>query len=312
MNTEHRDTETARQRLSIVIGVHNAESVIAECLDALERQPGRNDTEIIVADSSTDRTPEIVRQKFPSVHLLHSDAPLTLPQLRGKGIAASHGEIVAIIDPYSIVDDGWILETLKAHDTHPHVVLGGSVDLHEACRDSLAAWAIYINEYGLFMPPVPYGETWILPGSNIAYKRRALFDEQGNPRFAAFWKTFANRDLEAKGQALLLVPGMGVRLWKPIPFLDFLRTRIDHGRCFGGKRVSSSALGERLVRAASCPLVPFILLYRWGRAYVAKRRRLDMFVLTLPHQLLLFGTWAIGEFVGYLRGPGRSCSRLFY
>lgn len=298
-------------RLSVVIGVHNAESVIAECLGALERQHGREHAEIIVADSSTDHTASIVQQ-FPSVRLLHVNAPLTVPELRAKGIAAARGEIIAIIDPYSIVDDAWIGETLEAHDTHPHVVLGGAVDLHEACRGSLRAWAMYINEYGMFMPPVRYGETSILPGSNITYKRQVLFDEQNRPRFEVFWKTFANEDLRAGGQPLLLVPRMSVRLRKPVPFLDFLRTRVDHGRCYGGMRVRSRPLRERLVRAATCPLIPFVLVTRWGRLYVAKRRRLDMFVLTLPLQLLLFGTWALGELVGYLRGPGRSCSRLFY
>jgi glycosyltransferase involved in cell wall biosynthesis len=302
----------AEIRLSIVIGVHDAEAVIAECLAALDQQPGRELAEIIVADSSTDRTPAIVRERFPSVRLLHVDEPLALPQLRGRGIAAARGEIVAIIDAYSIVDPGWIEETLKAHDAHAHTAIGGSVDLHQALRTSLGAWTIYINEYGMFMPPVPHGETWILPGSNIAYKRRALFDDRDEPRFDVFWKTFANWDLEASGQPLLLVPTMGVRLHKPIPFFDYLRTRIDHGRCFGGMRVASRPLGERLMRAASCPLIPFVLLYRWGRAYVAKGRRLDMFVLTLPLQLVLFATWAAGECVGYLRGPGRSCSRLFY
>lgn len=301
-----------RPRLSVVVGVHNAQSVIAECLTALERQAGRGLAEIIVADSSTDETPRIVREQFPSVRLLHFDAPLTLPELRGKGIAVARGDVVAIIDPYSMVNEGWVLETLKAHDTHPHSVVGGSVDLHQACRQSLSAWTLYINEYGMFMPPVAYGETWILPGSNIAYKRSALFDDADRPRFEAFWKTFANWDLEAAGKPLLLVPNMAVRLRKPIPLLDYLRTRVDHGRCFAGMRVASSPLHVRLARAASCPLVPFVLLYRWGRTYVAKGHRVDVFVLTLPLQLLLFACWAVGEFVGYLRGPGRSCARLFY
>lgn len=302
----------SRPRLSVVIGVHNAAAVIGECLAALERQQGRDDAEIIVADSSTDDTPGIVGRQFPGVRLLHSEAPLSLPQLRGRGIAAAAGRIIAVIDPYSIVNEGWIRETLKAHETHPHVVIGGSVDLHEACRRSVGAWALYLNEYGMFMPPVPYGETWILPGSNIAYKRTALFDARDQPRFTEFWKTFANWDLESAGQPLLLVPAMGVRLRKPIPFFDFLRTRIDHGRCFGGMRVASRPVGERLIRAASCVLVPLVLQYRWSRAYLRKRRRLGVFLLTLPLQLLLFGAWAVGECIGYLFGPGPACRRLFY
>lgn len=302
----------SRPRLSVVIGVHDAASVIAECLEALERQEGRELAEIIVADSSTDATPRIVRERFPRVTLIHVDEPLGLPQLRGKAIAAAAGDIIAIIDPYSIVDAGWMRATIEAHETNRHAVVGGSVDLHEACRRSLAQWTLYINEYGMFMPPIPSGENWILPGSNIAYKRAALFDASNRPRFAVFWKTFANWELEASGEPLLLVPAMRVRLRKPVPLFDYLRTRIDHGRCFGGMRVASQPTGVRLARAATCPLIPFVLLYRWGRAYVVKGHRLDIFILTLPLQLLLFGSWAVGECIGYLRGPGRSCGRLFY
>lgn len=302
----------SRPSLSVVIGVHNAQSVIAECLSALELQVERLDAEIIVSDSSSDRTPDIVREQFPGVRLLHSDRPLSLPQMRGRGIAAARGEVIAIIDAYSIVAHDWMRETVKAHRSHPHAVIGGAVDLHQACRSSLVAWSIYLNEYGMFMPPVPYGETWILPGSNIAYKRAALYDGQDKPRFDEFWKTFANWDLESGGQPLLLVPGMRVNLRKPIPFADFLRTRLDHGRCFGGMRVASSGTVERMARAASCVLVPIVLQYRWSRAYLRKRRQVGVFVLTLPLQLLLFAAWAAGECIGYLRGPGAACARLTY
>ena len=300
-----------RPPLSVVIGVHDAESVIAECLGALQPQAIAAGAEIIVADSSTDRTPQIVAREFPEARLLHFDQPLTLPELRGRGIAAAKGDVVAIIDAYSIVGEAWVRETLRAHADHVHPVIGGSVDLHEACRGSLLAWAVYLNEYGMFMPPVPYGEFWILPGSNIAYKRGALFDGRG-PRFTVFWKTFANESLESSGAGLLLVPGMAVRLRKPIPFGDFLRTRLDHGRCYGGMRTADATTAVRAARAASCVLVPFVLQYRWTRAYLAKRRHVGVFMVTLPLQLLLFGAWAAGECVGYVLGQGRSCARLFY
>lgn len=302
----------SRPRLSVVIGVHNAESVIADCLSALQSQIDPPDAEVIVSDSSTDGTVDIVRERFPGVRLLHSDQPLSLPQMRGRGIATAKGDVIAIIDAYSIVERDWMRQTVDTHHTHSHAVIGGSVDLHASCRSSLTAWAIYLNEYGMFMPPVPDGETWILPGSNIAYKRAALYDEHDRPRFGDFWKTFANWDLESSGQPLLLASGMRVSLRKPIPFSDFLRTRIDHGRCFGGMRVASSGAAERLARAASCVVVPFVLQLRWTRAYVRKRRQLGIFLLTLPLQLLLFAAWAAGELVGYLRGPGAACGRLTY
>jgi glycosyltransferase involved in cell wall biosynthesis len=299
-----------RPRLSVVIAAHDAAAAIGECLGALARQVDAPPLEIIVADSSTDDTPGIVSRGFPGVRLMHFDEPLTVPELRGRGIAAATGETIAILDPYSVADDRWAAEVAAAHAERPHLAIGGAVDLHRDCR-GLLDWALYINEYGMFMPPVPRGETWILPGSNIAYKRRALFDGS-EPRFSVFWKTFTNWELEGTGHGLWLEPRMLVHLRKPIPFTDYLRTRRLHGRCFAGMRVEARPWLERWGRAATCPVVPFVLLYRWGRSYVAKRRELSKFVLTLPLQVVLFGYWAVGEFQGYLRGPGGSCRQLFY
>ncbi|MCC6500704.1 MAG: glycosyltransferase [Anaerolineales bacterium] len=303
------DSKTCR--LSVVIATHNAEQVIETCLTALASQIDPRVDELIVADSSADATPQIVRRTMPAIQLIHFDEPLPISQLRGRGIAASHGEIIAILDPYSIVRSGWVDELLKAHRERPNPVIGGTVDLYEENRQSLLVWAQYINEYGMFMSPVPEGEIEILPGSNISYKRHLLFDGQ-TPRHSDFWKTFINHDAEASGSALWLKPSIHVDLWKPIPFFDFLYSRRDHGRCFAGMRSARTSKFERFLRAATAPLLPFVFLHRWGKRYWARQRRRREFLLTLPLQFLLFGHWALGEFIGYCFGPSRSCQKLFY
>lgn len=298
-------------RLSIVIAAHNAEQVIASCLAALKREIDSQQDEIIVVDSSSDGTPGIVTASNPTGRLIHFDEPLTTPQLRGRGIAASKGEIIAILDPYSIVSAGWAQEVVRAHRERPNVAIGGAVDLYNEEGCGLLDWALYINEYGMFMSPVPEGAIEILPGSNISYKRHALFDGAA-PRFSEFWKTFVNKDTEYAGSALWLAPAVRVSLWKPIPFFEFLRSRFDHGRCFAGMRSQQTSIVERFVRAITAPLLPFVFLQRWGKRYWSRKRRRKEFLLTLPLQFLLFGNWAWGEFVGYCFGPGRSCKKLFY
>ena len=151
----------------------------------------------------------------------------------------------------------------------------------------------------------------ILPGSNISYKREVLFDGD-KPKHAEFWKAFANWDVERAGWSLWQAPSVIVQLHKPIPFWDFFSTRFDHGRCFAGMRVAGATGGERLLRALTTPFLPALLLWRWGRLYWIKRRYRSKFLLTLPLQLILFSNWAWGEFIGYWRGPGQSCQRLFY
>jgi len=303
--------EVSQPRVSVVIAARNAARVIARCLSALHAQACPDGVEAIVADCSEDGTGTIVRTQFPGVRLLTFGPPMNLAQLRGRGIAVARGDIIAILDPYSIVDEQWLPELLKVHAERPNLIVGGAVELFRAEAQDLLAWATYINEYGMFMLPMTAGAMEILPGSNISYKRVALFDGE-MPRYGDFWKTFVNWKAERDHSPMWLAPSVVVRLHKPIPFGDFLHTRFDHGRCFAAMRVADARPVERLLRALTTPLLPIVFLWRTGRRYWAKRRYRAKLVLTVPLQLLLFGHWALGEFVGYWRGPGESCRRLSY
>lgn len=296
---------------SIVLAARDAAGSIRRCLEAVTRQPGPGGVEVIVASCSTDETDAIVRREFPSVRLLHFDEPLTVPELRARAIAESRGRIVIVIDPFSIPADDWLAGLLEAHATRPEPVIGGPVDLADADRRNLLEWAIYINEYGMFLPPMASGTTEILPGSNIAYKRQALFDGDRPRHPLSFWKTFVNQAVAGDGgSGLYLTASAVVALDKPIPFRDFLRSRYDHGRCFAGMRAGRTV--ERALRALTTPVLPVVFLWRWGRRYWPRARYRRMLVATLPLQLLLFANWARGEFMGYVFGPGTSCRKLFY
>lgn len=295
--------------LSVVIASHNAEAVIETCLSALDLQRREHHAEVVVADSSTDATPEIITERFPWVRLLHFDGPVSVPHLRGRGIAASLGAVIAILDPFSVAAPDWARNVLAAHARDPHLAIGGAVGLHRPESRSLGAWTVYFNEYALFMPPLRGGASWIVPGSNVSYKRSALFDGTA-PRYPVFWKTFVNWEIERAGSPLWLADDVLVELNKPIPFGSFLATRYHHARCFAGMRGGNGPM--RIVRAVSSPVVPLLLAWRWTRGFWPKRRHRLRFLLTLPGQLALFTVWSLGEAWGYLRGPGRCCEQLYY
>lgn len=296
--------------VSVVIAAHNAGRVIEDCLAALLAQAQPQVAEVIVVAYAVDGSTQRAQARFPEVRWVRLDTPATLAQMRGRGIALAQGAIIAILDPYAIVAANWLAELRRAHGEHPNWVIGGAVDLEGAATRTLAEWALYLYEYGLFMPPVTCGATEILPGCNLSYKRAALF-EGDRPKYPEFWKTFANWEAEHHS-ALWLAPSVVVYLNKPIPFGEFLASRLAHGRCFAGMRTASAGWGERLARGVTTPLLPWLFLWRWGRVIWAKRRDRTRWLATLPLQLLLFGSWALGEMVGYLRGAGTSCRRLYY
>lgn len=308
---EATKARTASLRVSVVIGVHNAVDVIGDCLQSLRAQRCSAIHEVIVADSSTDGTDRVVGERFPEVTLLRGNESDTLPESRARAIARASGDVIAILDPYSIADPCWSEAVRREHQTRPNLIIGGAVDLHEAHRQGLLAWARYINEYGMFMPPVADGTTEILPGSNLSYKRAAISQAAGEGS-GAFWKTFVNERVAQSGSPLWLASAVLVGLKKPVPFGDFLRTRFDHGRCYAGMRVDGRSRRERWLRAVTAPALPIVLLARFGRRFWMKKRHRDKFLATLPLQLLLLGNWAVGEMVGYLLGPGQSCKKLFY
>lgn len=285
--------------------------VIVECLERLVSQAAPEYLEVIVADGSQDKTADLVESLFPTVRLLRFEERTTLAVLRGRAMALARGDIIAVLDPYSMVKRDWLKRLLEAHAEHANSAIGGAVNLYKAQDQGILTWAQYFNEYGMFMSPVQEGAIEILPGSNISYKRRLLFDGD-KPRFTEFWKTFVNVGLDGTEDALWQSPDIVVELWKPVGFGSFLMTRFSHGRCYAGMRCEQASRSVRFMRMATAPLVPLVLQYRWTRRIWPKKLHRYHFVLSLPIQFLLFACWSVGEFTGYLSGAGRSCRKLYY
>ncbi|MFQ5875791.1 MAG: hypothetical protein ACE5JL_18600, partial [Dehalococcoidia bacterium] len=218
---------------------------------------------------------------------------------------------IAILDPYCIVDTGWLKELLQVHAERPEQVIGGAVELESPDAQNLVSWATYFCEYNAFMLPLKEGEVAELTGNNIAYKRAALGDVQALER-TGFWKTFVNWRLRAEGHRLWADPSLLVRLRQPVSFTEFFRSRYHHGRCFSAMRFAEAPRITRWLRALTVPLLPYLALWRQTRSLWPKGRHRTRFVMTLPLLFLFHSSWAWGELWGYLRGSGRSCTQLFY
>lgn len=286
-------------KVSVVIASHNPGAVMEDCLAALHTHAGGDSVEVIVSDSSTDGTPDLVRERFPEVRLLKFPAERTLPELRGAGIAEARGERIALLDPYCIARDNWLVEARQTTAS----ATGGTVEFED--RQPFGRWATYLAEYAAFLPPLAAGPATELPGNNLVYRREAL----GNIaalKDSGFWKAAHNERLKNDGHQLWNTPSLCVTLRKPIPVGEFFRSRYHHGRSFAGRRAAS------LLRALTAPLLPVLFCYRRTRGFWPKRRYRSRYLAALPLLWLFDCSWAWGELCGYLRGPGRSSQRLFY
>jgi N-acetylglucosaminyl-diphospho-decaprenol L-rhamnosyltransferase len=107
--------------LSIVIVNWNVKELLERCLTALTacRAPA---CEIIVVDnSSSDGSPEMVRKQFAHVRLIASDANLGFAGANNLGVATSTGRYLLLLNPDTEVGPGALEAMVTYMDAHPGI-----------------------------------------------------------------------------------------------------------------------------------------------------------------------------------------------
>ena len=83
-----------------------------------------------------------------------------------------------------------------------------------------------------------------------------------------------------------------------------------NGRSIAGYRKPGLSGSRRLLRLASCFVLPAFLVGRSTYPILQKRRFRKELLLSFPLMILLACCHALGEVVGYCAGPGHSPERL--
>jgi hypothetical protein len=86
----------------------------------------------------------------------------------------------------------------------------------------------------------------------------------------------------------------------------FLAERFHYSRSFAGMRVAGAPMRTRLAWAAASFALPVVLVTRLTRNVIRRRQFVRQYVMAFPLVVLFSVMWSIGEFVGYLTGPGDS------
>jgi len=106
-------------RLSVVIVNWNSREDLLVCLDSLAQQTHR-DLEIVVVDNgSKDGSVAAVREKHPSCVVLAERENLGFAEGGNRGIAASHGEWVALLNNDTVADPHWAEHLVAAAEAAP-------------------------------------------------------------------------------------------------------------------------------------------------------------------------------------------------
>ncbi len=96
--------------LSVVIVNWNSRDDLRLCLESLQHQTHRELEIIVVDNGSEDDSVEMMRHGFPDVIIIEAGENLGFAEGCNRGIEASHGEWVAMLNNDTLADSNWAAE----------------------------------------------------------------------------------------------------------------------------------------------------------------------------------------------------------
>jgi N-acetylglucosaminyl-diphospho-decaprenol L-rhamnosyltransferase len=166
--------------ISIILVNYNGAEFLAECLDSIYRVINSDCEVIIIDNSSTDNSVEIVRDRFPSVRLICSEVNLGFGKASNLGVDRSQGTYLLFLNTDTILTENTPQILADYLDRHLDVgAIGarmtfrdGSYQLSSGMLPNLAIEFIDKIRYGL-------DRKWHDLWANIYHKQSATVREVG-------------------------------------------------------------------------------------------------------------------------------------
>ena len=116
--------------ISVVVPVFNTGAQVGRCLDSVLRQTFRDIEVLVIDDGSTDRTPEILRERALSdnrIRVITLPENHGVPYARNLAIDEAHGQYLYYMDSDDWIDPDYLEEMfLRAERTGQDVVINGN------------------------------------------------------------------------------------------------------------------------------------------------------------------------------------------
>lgn len=300
MNSDPRpQTLDASLSCAVVVASFRPGQLIDRCLAALLAQQEVDDVEVIVVDSSGDRTAERLRHDFPGVKVIALQQQTHQSIARNIGIAQTRAPFIAITDQDCLVPPDWLARLLARHRQGEYAAVGGAIG--NGTPDSLIGTATYLIEFNEFMPGGKLRSVPMIPHCNVCF-RREVFATVGpfvaTPPGAE--DLVFNFLLCQQGFHLLYDPAIVVTHLNRTTLSAFLR----HQRLLG----FGSAIGRRMVAIKGQTFVrhprlayglPLVRLVRTAaRLFAGNKAAFWRYLLLLPILLPGYIVWTAGFLAG--------------
>lgn len=224
-------------------------------------------------------------------------------QLRERGYRLATGSLVAITEDHVHVAEDWAERLVAAHAAHPDALaIGGSV--LNAATNGTMDWASFLIVQAPVAAPIRSGRATRLSGAvNVAYKRAAIVDIESFEGLGAM-DGLHQKGLLASGATLINDDSIRVLHDQSLGFRGTTAIHYNAGRTMSGFR-RTRMTGVDVLRIIGAAFVP---LARYARTVqlLAPRGYGGLLARSTPAILWLLYSQGVGQFVGYIAGPGDS------
>ncbi len=144
-------------KLSVIIVNYNVKYFLEQALLSARNAMANIDGEIFVVDNnSVDDSVEMVKEKFPEVHLIANTDNPGFSKANNQAIRISKGKYVLLLNPDTVVEQDTFSKCIEFMDAHPNagglgvkMIDGGGKFLPESKRGFPAPFVAFCKMFGL-------------------------------------------------------------------------------------------------------------------------------------------------------------------
>jgi len=162
--------------LSAIVIARDDEATIERSVRAAVEQECAEGFEVIVIASGTDRTAQIVRERFPTVRLIELDHPALPGEARNAGWRVARGRFVTFPGSHVEVLPGYYAAQIHSHLRGYAMVCGRLAN----GNSTGPGWAAFFLENGSVLPGRP-SQPLDAPPPRCSYLRSAIVEVGGFP-----------------------------------------------------------------------------------------------------------------------------------